>query len=205
MNKRIGIMGGTFDPIHNAHLALAECALVQLPLDEVWFMPAGNPYFKKDRHVTDGEDRCRMTELAIAGEPRFRLSRLEQERDGETYTAETLKYLHMQYPQDHFYFLTGSDSLYQIESWYQPETILKLATLVTAEREYPDRPRSLRAEASYLAAKYNGDVRILSLREIDISSTMIREMVHRGKDISQLVPPRVNQYIKEHKLYRNNG
>lgn len=200
--KRVGIMGGTFDPIHHAHIALAECAKAQLSLDEVWFMPAGDPYLKHSRKVSPVADRAAMTALAIEGHPGFRLSRLEMERSGETYTSETLTILHAQYPDVHFYFIVGSDSLYQLERWHAPETILRLATLVAAEREYADRPRSFGAQVRYLEECYGADVAVLPFEEMDISSTEIRARAARGEDITALVPAAVAAYIEAHQLYR---
>ena len=200
--KRVGIMGGTFDPIHNAHLALAACAQAQLQLDEVWFMPAGDPYLKHSRKVSPAVDRAAMTELAIAGHPGFCLSRLEMERSGETYTSETLTILHERYPEVHFYFIVGSDSLYQLERWHEPETILRLATLVAAERVYADRPRSFEAQERYLEERYGADVAVLQFEEMDISSTEIRARAARGEDITGFVPAAVARYIGEHQLYR---
>ena len=200
--KRVGIMGGTFDPIHKAHIALAECAKAQLSLDEVWFMPAGDPYLKHSRKVSPATDRAAMTALAIEGHPGFRLSRLEMERSGETYTSETLTILRAQYPDVHFYFIVGSDSLYQLERWHAPETILRLATLVAAEREYADRPRSFGAQVRYLEECYGADVAVLPFEEMDISSTEIRARAARGEDITALVPPAVATYIEAHQLYR---
>ena len=200
--KHIGIMGGTFDPIHNAHVALGECALRELKLDEIWFMPAGNPYFKKKRNVTPGEVRCRMTELALLGKERMRMSDFEQHWHGETYTADTVTQLHAEYPFAKFFFILGSDSLYQIEHWYRPDMIMKLATLAVADREFADRPRSLREQAKYLAEKYQADIRVLSFPEMDLSSTEIRNMVKRGENIAAYVPVEVNRYIIEHGLYK---
>lgn len=200
--KRVGIMGGTFDPIHKAHIALAECAKAQLSLDEVWFMPAGDPYLKHSRKVSPASDRAAMTALAIEGHPGFRLSRLEIARSGETYTSETLTILHARYPDVHFYFIVGSDSLYQLERWHAPETILRLATLVAAEREYADRPRSFGAQVRYLEECYGADVAVLPFEEMDISSTEIRERAARGEDITALVPAAVATYIEAHQLYR---
>ena len=203
-NKRIGIMGGTFDPIHNAHLSLGRCAKAELQLDEVWFMPAGDPYLKHSRKVSSATDRAAMTALAIEGLPGFRLSCMEMERTGETYTSETLELLHACFPETHFYFILGSDSLYQIERWHAPETILQLATLVAARREYADRPRSFQEQVRYLETRYGAAIAPLSFEETDISSTEIRARVARGEDISALVPNAVSEYIKEHRLYVEN-
>ncbi|ETP73796.1 nicotinate/nicotinamide nucleotide adenylyltransferase [Lachnospiraceae bacterium JC7] len=202
VRKKVGIMGGTFDPIHNAHLALGECARIQLKLDEVWFMPAKDPYFKKKKNVTPARFRAEMTSLAVFGREGFEMSDFELLRDGETYTAETLEKLNELYPDIHFYFIVGSDSMYQIETWWRPETIMKLATLVVAEREYPERQRSFMDQVAYLSEKFGADIRVLDFEESDISSTMIREMAARGEDISGLVPEAVALYIGKHGLYK---
>ena len=108
--KKIGILGGTFDPIHNGHLMMAEAACEEAALDELWFMPTGTPAYKKEiQRVTDGEHRARMTELAVAGHPGWSCSRIELERTGNTYTADTLKQLAVQRPDDRFYYIVGSE------------------------------------------------------------------------------------------------
>lgn len=200
--KKVGIMGGTFDPIHNAHLALGECARVSLALDEVWFMPAKDPYFKKKKNVTPAKLRAEMTSLAVCGRKGFEMSDFELLRDGETYTAETMEKLNELYPDVHFYFIIGSDSMYQIETWWRPEIIMKLATLVVAEREYPERQRSFMDQVEYLRVKFGADIRVLDFEESDISSTLIREMAANGEDISELVPREVALYIKDKGLYK---
>lgn len=201
--RRVGIMGGTFDPIHNAHIALGEWALRELSLDEVWFMPAGDPYFKKKKNVTPGEVRCEMTRIALRGKHRMVMSEFEQQRQGETYTADTVELLQKCYPEISFYFILGSDSLYQIEQWYQPERIMKTVTLVVAERDYPERPRSLREQAKYLQEKFHAEVMILHFPEMEISSTEIRQRVKNGQDIDAYVPKEVYRYIYEHGLYKD--
>ena len=200
--KKVGIMGGTFDPIHNAHLALGECARVQMALDEVWFMPAKDPYFKKKKNVTPAKFRAEMTALAVKGHEGFKMSDFELLREGETYTAETLQKLNELYPDIHFYFIIGSDSMYQIETWWHPEIIMKHATLVVAEREYPERVRSFMDQVEYLRKKFGADIRVLDFEESDISSTMIREMAAKGEDLSELLPDAVSLYIGEHGLYK---
>lgn len=199
--KRIGIMGGTFDPIHYAHLSLGRCAKAELQLDEVWFMPAGDPYLKHSRGVSPATDRAAMTALAIEDQPGFRLSRLEIERTGETYTADTLAILHERYQNVHFYFILGSDSLYQLEHWHAPDRIMRLATLVAARREFKDQPRIFEEQLAYLRLQYGADIATLSFEETVLSSTEIRKRVAEGRDITDLVPPKVAKYIKEHHLY----
>ncbi|WP_242944372.1 nicotinate-nucleotide adenylyltransferase [Oribacterium sp. WCC10] len=202
IKKKVGIMGGTFDPVHNAHLSLGQCALSQLSLDEVWFMPARDPYFKKKKNVTPAKLRCDMTSLAVSGHPGFRLSLFELEREGETYTAETLELLSEKFPDIHFYFIIGADSMYQIDTWWHPENIMKLCTLVVAGRHYPDGQRSFQEQVNYLRERFQADIEVLDFSETDISSTMIREMVAEGRDISLLVPEAVMHYIEEKHLYK---
>jgi nicotinate-nucleotide adenylyltransferase len=201
--KKVGIMGGTFDPIHNAHLSLGQCAFTELSLDEVWFMPARDPYFKKNKKVTPAKQRCEMTSLAISGLRGFKLSKFELEREGETYTAETLALLHEKYPDIHFYFILGADSMYQIDTWYHPEKIMKLATLAVAGRHYPEGQRSFEEQVEYLKERFQADIEVLDYPETDLSSTMIRGMVAEGRDISGLLPDAVKEYIIDNNLYKS--
>lgn len=133
---RIGIMGGTFDPIHNGHLMLGRQAYREYHLDRVWYMPSGQPPHKKGNHVTPAADRCAMVSLALEREEGLFLSEFETSRGGTTYTATTLSLLCGEHPGDEFYFIIGADSLYEIESWYHPERILAMAGLLVAPREY---------------------------------------------------------------------
>ena len=122
--KRIGIMGGTFDPVHNGHLLLGRQALSEYGLDQVWYMPSHIPPHKKDHRITDPKDRLAMLELALKGIPFFTVSDFEMKRDGNTYTAQTLELLKDAYPEDEFYFIIGADSLFQLETWYHPERVM---------------------------------------------------------------------------------
>ena len=140
--RRIGIMGGTFDPIHNGHLAVGRQAYREYQLDEVWFMPSGHPPHKKDHAVTDAADRCAMTRLAIRNDPYFRFSDFEVRREGNTYTAQTLTLLRRQYPDVRFYFIIGADSLFEIESWYMPEKIMEQAVILVAGSLFPGKEKS---------------------------------------------------------------
>ena len=120
---RIGILGGTFDPIHNGHLRLGKRAYEEFELESIWFMPSGVPPHKKDHRITEGKMRRDMVKLAIADTPCFLYSDFELKRKGDTYTAQTLTLLHRERPEDEFYFIIGADSLYEIEHWYHPELL----------------------------------------------------------------------------------
>lgn len=201
--RRIGLMGGTFDPIHNAHLSLAECALKSLSLDEIWFLPAAVPYL--DKHaVTSFTDRLRMTELAAAGHKNFRVSGIEGERTGNTYTADTLRILKQRCPDTEFHFILGADQLYSLESWHEIEVIFQLAVLTAAEREQSGLSdhRGFRERIRYLREHYNARIETLSFPEMDISSTEIRRLAAAGEDLRGLVPEAVRDYILKNRLYQ---
>ncbi len=198
---KIGIMGGTFDPVHNGHLLLGRQAYKEYGLDEVWYMPSGTPPHKTDHQITSARDRGAMVSPATGEYPYFRLSDFEIRRKGKTYTAETLGLLAEEYPQNRFYFIVGADSLYQIESWYHPEAVLAGTVLLAACREYPQAPRSIESQRDYLMARYQADIRLLHCDEIDISSGELRRMCARGTKIYKYVPPKVETYIREHHLY----
>lgn len=198
--KRIGIMGGTFDPVHNGHLLLGQQAYREYGLEEIWYMPSHIPPHKRDHHVADGADRLAMLRLALEEAPGFLVSDFEMRREGTTYTAQTLRLLKEQYPDTEFYFIIGADSLFQLETWYHPEQVMALASLLVAGREY-HAEHTLNEEAERLRRKYGADIRLLHSRMMDISSEEIRRMAAEGKDISACVPAAVASYIREHGLY----
>lgn len=201
--SKIGIMGGTFDPIHNGHLRLAKQAYLQYHLDSVWFMPSGQPPHKKDHKVTDADIRCKMVQIAIAGYPYFCCSDFEVKRFGNTYTAQTLALLKEKYPDHRFYFIVGADSLYEIESWYHPEQVMKETTFLAAGRVYPKAGRPIEEQILYLEQTYKADIWRLNCEEISISSEEIRKLASQGHSIASLVPPKVNDYIWVHQLYKH--
>lgn len=198
----IGIMGGTFDPIHNGHLLLGRQAYQEYDLSEVWFMPSGNPPHKTDHHVTDVRERCEMVRLAIADFPYFRFSDFEAKRPGNTYTAQTLKLLRLVYPEHRFFFIIGADSLYEIERWYHPAEVMAQAAILVAGREYEDARCTVEEQIDSLKARYGADIRRLHCEEVDISSAQLREMEARGRKLFKYVPESVESYIEEHGLYR---
>lgn len=198
----IGIMGGTFDPIHKGHLLLARQALEEYALDEIWFMPSGTPPHKTDHHVTDVNDRCEMVRLAISNMSGFVLSDFEAKRSGNTYTAETLRLLGKTYPEHRFYFIIGADSLYQIETWYHPAEVMKQTTLLVAGRDYPEADCPIEEQIRYLKRQYHADIRRLHCREFDVSSGELRKLLNKGESVCSFVPDTVTKYIADHHLYR---
>jgi nicotinate-nucleotide adenylyltransferase len=200
---RLGIFGGTFDPIHLAHLILAEQCREACRLDRVLFVPAGQPPHKSGRQITAGRARMEMVELAIAGHNDFAASAIELNRPGSSYSVETLAELAAQNPDDERFFLIGSDSLADLPLWYEPARIASLATLVAALRPGHARPdvESLRPVIGSNAV----DQLIRHFVEIplvDISSTLIRSRVAAGQSIRYIVPRAVECYIETHRLYR---
>lgn len=199
---KIGIMGGTFDPIHNGHLMLGREALIQFHLDEIWFMPNGNPPHKPKSSIqSDAVHRAAMTELAIHGNRNFRLELYETEQKEISYTYKTLEYFSGRRREDSFYFIIGADSLFAIESWVHPERIFQLCTILAAYRDEFDTQKKLKGQIHLLKEKYHADIRLLNTPLIKISSHELREMLHRGQTISDYVPHAVEKYIRKERLY----
>lgn len=199
--KEIGILGGTFDPIHIGHTKLGIEAIKQFDLSEIWIIPAFNPPHKTLKNVTSYEDRVNMIRLAIENLSQFKILEIEKMRGGKSYTSETLKELVSLYPKTRFSFIIGADSLYEIEDWHKPEEVMKFARLLVALRTYKTY-KSLVEQADYLKEKYNADIEIISYNKIDISSNEIRSLVSKNKDYSALVDEQVKKYIESNKLYK---
>ncbi len=200
--QKIGIMGGTFDPIHIGHLILGQLAYEQFGLEKVYFMPSSNPPHKQDCSVTPDINRCAMVDLAIYNNDRFSLSLLEVNRGGFTYTADTLRELKEKYPEAEFYFIVGGDSLASIEKWREPEVVLQLCHLVAAVRDEVNE-EEIEKQIAYLNDKYGCKIEKLHSPNIELSSSMIRDNVKNQKSIKYYVPELVEEYIKKHKLYRD--
>ncbi len=198
--KRYGIYGGSFDPIHIGHVALAENAVRECGLDKLIFMPAYISPFKQDRHVTDGRDRCRMIETVLKTNSAFCLSRYELNKQGTSYTIKTLRHWEKLLDGELF-FILGFDSAVQIDTWFEGEEILKNYHLVTARRPDTDYAEGLKKIESF-REKYGADIIVLNMIPVDASSTEIRNLIKDGKPLTGLVPPEVEEYIIEHKLYR---
>ncbi|MDD5935121.1 MAG: nicotinate-nucleotide adenylyltransferase [Clostridiales bacterium] len=200
--KKVGIMGGTFNPIHIAHLILAENAYEQFGLDEVIFMPSKRPAYKDLNDVIDEKYRQEMIELAIAGNSHFRIDTMEFYREGNTYTADTLLELTDKNPDVEYYFIIGADSLFQLERWSRPEVVMALSHIVAAKRNDED-DEDVVAKIKDLKEKYNATIDLLKIPQMDISSSMIREKRQQDKSVRYYVPMEVEQYMKENHLYEN--
>lgn len=196
---RLGIMGGTFDPIHIGHLACAEQARETYDLDAVIFVPAGSPVFKRDQHVTSAEHRLAMCRLAVRSNPAFDASAIEIERGGDTYTVDTLRQLRAHYPDNvELYFITGADAVFSIVKWRESSEIAKLAKLIGVTRPGFDLSIEKRR---YLAERSDFSVSYAEVTALAISSSDLREKVRSGKSIRYLVMQGVFDYIAEHGLY----
>ena len=193
---RVGILGGTFDPVHLGHLLLAEQARAHLALDLVLFIPAGEPWRKSHRAITAPEHRLAMLRAAIAGNDAFGISDIELRRSGPTYTADTLEALAAERLDDEFYFIIGADALADLPNWHMPERIVRHATLAVAPRD-AQLPNAADLVVAGLAAR----IETFPMPRIDISSTDIRDRVQRADSIRYLVPDAVSDYITELRLY----
>lgn len=198
---KIGIMGGTFDPIHNGHLMLGRYAETQFELDEIWFMPNGNPPHKmSDTIETQTKHRVEMVRRAIADEKGFALQLYEVERREVNYSYLTMEAFRKIYPEHAFYFIIGADSLFAIESWSKPERLLQTCIILAAYRDGKDTAE-MEEQIAYLNRKYNADIRLLNTPDIDISSSEIRQRMKYGLPVEEMIPKDVFQYIQEKHLY----
>jgi len=198
----LGVFGGTFDPVHNGHLAVAREVLRRLKLDEVWFLPAGQPWMKAYRPVTPAVHRVAMLRLALRGRPALRVSTLEVERPGATYTIETIEQLRAM-REDELYFIIGREAFARLPEWRQPDRLISLCRLVVVPR--PGVPEPDLGALARVIPGLSERVILLDKPLVDISATDIRRRVARGLDISRLVPAAVAGYIKEKGLYRERG
>ena len=197
---KIGVLGGTFDPIHNGHLKIAEAARKKLGLNEVYFMPAAKTPLKEGISISAVEHRVKMVRLAIAGKPRFKLSTIELDRPGLSYTADTIAELRKQLgAETELYFIIGWDSLSQFARWREPARIIRMCRLVAVPRPGYTMPDRKALEAAIPGISES--LIVLDKPEIAISATEIRERVARGQSIRRLVPEEVAGYIQKNGLY----
>jgi nicotinate-nucleotide adenylyltransferase len=196
-SRRVGIMGGTFDPVHHGHLVAASEVQAWFGLDEVVFVPTGQPWQKTDQRVSTGEHRYLMTVIATASNPRFSVSRVDIDRGGPTYTIDTLRDLRARRPEDEFFFITGADALAQILTWRDHDEMFELACFVGCTRP------GHRLDAEVLAGLPAERLTLVEIPALAISSTDCRDRVARDEPVWYLVPDGVVQYIAKHGLYRD--
>lgn len=197
---KVGIMGGTFDPIHVGHLILAMEAINYKNLDEVWFIPTGNPNFKQDKNVTDKQKRFEMVKIATQDNKKFNVCDYEINKNGVTYSWETMKYLRENYDYD-FYFIMGEDSLMSVETWENAEDFLKNTKILACIRRQEEMSK-LDIKIDDLKSK-GYFVEKIPTSFIDISSTKIREKVQTNQDFRYFMPNQVFEYIVRNKLYES--
>lgn len=201
--QRIGVIGGTFDPIHYGHLAAAEEARVRMNLERVLFVVAGVPPHKLDEEVTPVEHRLAIVSLAIASNPHFEISRVDVDRPGPSYTVDTISILQKQWGQEtEVYFIMGLDSLVELPTWHHPQRLIQLCRLLAVKRPgFETDMAELEASVPGISSR----VEIIDMPEVDISSSDLQQRVRDGLPIKYQVPEEVERYIMEHELYRRSS
>lgn len=201
--RRIGILGGTFDPLHLGHLLIAETARVALDLETVMFLPAGEPWLKSGQRVTPAHHRLKMVQLAVADNPGFCVSDCEVRRTGATYTVDTLRLLRCGFPTDtDLYFIVGSDVLEQFHRWKEPEAILQLSRLAVIERPGGPVEGIAALRENFPDALDAGAVVSVAGPRVDFSASELRRVLAAGQSTRYQIPSAVAEYIAEHDLYR---
>ena len=202
--QRIGIMGGTFDPIHYGHLMIAENAREQFGLGKVLFLPTGHSPHKQAQDVTASFHRCQMVSLAIAGNPAFFIDQTEVESQGTSYTYLTIKKLKEHNPGADLFFILGADSLFDFESWKEPAAIIEHCNILAAHRKHQHQEKFFQ-QIDYLNQKYQEKFFPLDTPNLEVSSQDIRSRLHYGQTIRYLVPEEVEAYIRANHLYEGDG
>lgn len=201
--RGLGILGGTFDPIHIGHLRIAEAVYERIALEQIIFIPAFVPPHKVGQDYAPAEHRYAMTELAVKPYPHFTVSDMELRRSGVSYTIDTLRELRHKYPEKELYFIIGADSVAQLHTWNSIDKMLQLATFVAAGR--PGYEGVMEEVVHHLGAAAAERIMLLHTPEYDISSTEIRTRLQEGASLAGLVPRAVEQYIVAHNLYQRQG
>lgn len=200
--KKVGIMGGSFNPIHYGHLLLAESAYEQLGTERILFMPLKNPPHKSSEELVSGEHRSDMVKLAIKDNPHFKISMLELARDGTTYTADSLSILKEDNPKTQYYFIVGADSFFALQNWKDPQRIFDLCTVAVAGRNLVPKNK-LKQQLDFLRETYGARIAFIDMPAVGISSAMIRSRIIENKSIRYYVPEEVEEYIRELHLYED--
>jgi nicotinate-nucleotide adenylyltransferase len=200
---RIGVFGGTFDPVHLGHLILAEQCREQGRLDQVWFVPAASPPHKQGQTLTPFAQRVEMLALALAGQPAFRIDDLEKDRPGPSYTVHTLEEIRRGHPNAELFLPIGSDTLLDLPHWYQPARIVEMAGLLVTHRPgWPVPPVSEVEAVLHLPPGVNLRLEVVEAPLIDIASRDLRRRAAEGRSLRYLVPRAVEAYIHDKRLYR---
>lgn len=197
---KLGILGGTFDPIHYGHLLLAETCREQLNLTEVRFIPAGVPPHKQQHQITDGHARADMLQLAVSGCPEYVVDRREIRRKGPSFTVETLAEYAAEFSDAELYFLMGADSLRDVPQWREPERICELATIVAVNRPGVPAPTSEQV-LEWVGPKLAPGIRVLSMPGTDLCATDLRARIKSGRNLRFRTPKAVEAYIVQHQIY----
>lgn len=200
MNKKIGIFGGTFDPVHTAHLHMARCALEQAELDKVIFVPNGTPPHKSNSGITSGEHRYNMLVLATEDNPRFEVSDYELTKGGLCYTVDTMRYFRSENPHDEFWFILGADSLDYLHKWYDGANLIRENRFLVAVRDFR-QGYDIQDNIGRIS-EMGGRVELVHMSPMDISATDIRDLVSSGDEIGSMTHPKVEQYIRDKELYK---
>lgn len=203
MNPKIGILGGTFDPIHLGHLFVAEAARDAFNLNKVLFIPTGDPPHKKSSRLASGKDRIQMIQKAICDNPTFHLDSREVERIGTTYTIDTLTEIKELYPHDELFFIIGGDTLLELKNWRNFSSVAGLCDFIVYQR-LGYRHHEQKEEALSLQQTYRARIHFMEGPYLDVSSRDIRQRLEQKQTIRYLVPDEVVIYIKEHKLYKGD-
>jgi nicotinate-nucleotide adenylyltransferase len=197
-----GIIGGTFDPIHNGHLYIAYEAMYRLNLNKVIFMPSGNPPHKTDKKITDGLVRYELVQDAVKNEEMFEVCDFEIKKESYSYTFETMRHFKEKEPATEWFFITGADCLRDLHKWKRVDSILDSCTLVVFNRPGQNKEQLLK-EKAIIEAKYNKEIVFLDLLQLEISSSNIREAIKIGRNVSYFLPEPVYNKILRLNLYRN--
>ncbi len=200
--KKVGILGGTFNPVHMAHLIIAEIAREEAGLDDILFIPSGCSYLKDASDILPAKDRIHMTGLAIEDNSHFALSTIEIDRGGNSYTCDTLLELKHRYPDQEYYLIVGADNLFTMEEWKDPEVIFRNAKILAAVRGSKKRA-DMEEKIAELKEKYHADITLLHVSHVDISSSLIREKIAQGLSIRYMLPEKVREYIIKNHFYEN--
>ena len=198
--KKVGILGGTFNPVHMAHLIIAEIAREEAGLDDILFIPSGCSYLKDASDILPAKDRIHMTGLAIEDNSHFALSPSEIDRGGTSYTCDTLLELKHRYPDQEYYLIVGADNLFTMEEWKDPEVIFGNAKILAAVRGSKKRA-DMEEKIAELKEKYHADITLLHVSHVDISSSLIREKIAQGLSIRYMLPEKVREYIIKNHFY----